>query len=314
MQQQVSPLAQQVAGGIFPYVNRIEVVGQVFPTKANPTGVKWVNAQQQGQDGHASITLKMLKSWNGRTPGKKQSKLTVVAYGQFGQGVMQQLRPGMMLRVVGELKVSNFQSTGGQNTGQWITTVSIQIGDGKTGEVPFEILGVMPVQDDSRQAQQPQLPQFPPQYGAPPQPQYPPNPAYPPGPPPQQYPAYAPPMQSPQYGAPVQGNYTGQPQMPPTAQYSGGPVAVPQQQQQPQYPPQQQQPQQFAPQAQQYAPQAQQPQQAPQYAPQPQPAAPGAPTGTFLPTPQGAFPGQPMNPQATAYVGGTPINASDIPF
>ena len=306
--QPVNPFAQQVAGGIFPYINRIEVIGQVFPTQGSPQGAKWVNAQQPGQDGHAEITLKLRKAWSGRTPGVKQSKLRLVAYGQLGQTLMQQVRPGVIVRAIGEVSISNFQSKSGQNAGQWITSVNIQIREGKNGEIPFEVLGILPVVDEGKQFQHGQAPLPQPQpYGAPQPPPYPGNgypgqaPEYPPPVP--QYPAnpgypnpnpgFNPPAQPP-YSAPPQGTYPGQPTPPPAAygNNNGYPGSGPT----PGYP----------------AP----PQQAPQYAPQPQPAAPGAPTGTFLPTTQGAFPGLPMGVPSNGnhFSSGAPFAAEDSPF
>ena len=139
--------AQEVAGGNFPYLNRVELVGQVFGNDQNP-GIKWVPGRD-GKDGHIQVKLKVRKSWNGRNgSGVKQTLVKLVAYGQLGQALGGQIRPGAMLKVCGELSISNFKSTQGQNAGSWVTEVQIQLRDGRDGRAPFEVIGLLPVYDE----------------------------------------------------------------------------------------------------------------------------------------------------------------------
>src|ERR1035437_6045140 len=76
--------AQEIAGGNFPYLNRVELVGQVFGNDQQ-TGIKWVPGQNN-KDGHIEIKLKLRKSWNGRNgSGGKKNFLKGGAYGSRGQ-------------------------------------------------------------------------------------------------------------------------------------------------------------------------------------------------------------------------------------
>jgi len=337
---------QQVAGGAFPYVNRTEMIGQVFPTRDNQNGSKWVEGKAQGQEGHAEVTLKLRKAYGGRNPGVKQVKQKIVAYGALGQNLLANIRPGVILRIIGELNVRNFQYGQGPKAGQWGNDVNVTIKDARNGELPFEVLGIMPVFDESpppRQQYQPQQQQQQPMPGYPPQQtaygSHAPGYAAPAGYAAPPAPGYAAP--APGYGAPT--GYAAPPA--PAAGYPpAGMNYPPQQQQQSAYPPQQQ----AAPAGyanQQAYPPAQPGQQTPGYPPQqqqpaftvpaPAPAAPGAPTGTFAPPPQGQqvygapapAPGYPPQPQfapgpvpgapaqpGNGQGGNQPFNPNDIPF
>ena len=232
--------AQQVAGGGFPYLNRVELVGQVFGNDQS-TGIRWINGQN-GRDGHIEVKFKVRKSWNARNgaPGVKQILLKLVAYGQLGQHLGNQIRPGMMLKVTGELMISNFLSTRGKNQGQWVTDVQVQLRDGQNGQVPFELLGILPVVDERPQrnnygAPQGGYPQQPGGYGQPNNGGYPGQPSYPPPAPPAgsqppyapmapSAPAYAPPpapAHSP-YGSPASTTYQPPAQPPAPAPNQGG--------------------------------------------------------------------------------------------
>ena len=145
-------LQQRVAKGDFPYLNRSEVVGQIFGMGQN-TGIKWKDGQNGGE-GHLEIELKLRKAWGGQNPGVKQSKVKLIAYGQLGQQLMNQVRTGMIVRAVGEIKVSNFKYNQGPKAGQWATTCQIQLRGGQNTEVPFEVLGgPLPVVDEAPRQQ-----------------------------------------------------------------------------------------------------------------------------------------------------------------
>lgn len=305
-------LAAQVAQGQFPFKNRWEVVGQVFSTNPQDPGFRWMNANNPQGEGHLEITVKIRRAWNGqRGAGVNQSKVKVIAYGALGQAIMQQIRTGSIIRAVGEGKVSNFQKRQGPQAGQWTTSVQVQLRQTQGGEVPFEVLGILPVVDEAPQRnnfgggypqQQGGYPQqggyqqqggYPapapqPGYAAPaPQPGYgAPAPAYaqPGGYPPAAAPA-------PQYAQPAQPQYAAPAPQPPYA--TPAPVAPA-----PAY---------AAPAHPQYAqPALAQPQPHPQYAqpapqgvipgtPPAQVAIPGQPQGTFMPPPPGApMQGAPM--------------------
>src|SRR5207245_1797369 len=108
-------------------------------TQNNQQGFRWVNPQQQGQDGHLEITGKVRKAWGGQRPGVKQSKIKVVAYGALGQNIASQLRAGALLWVKGELSVKSFQYRQGPKAGQWGTNVEVQLRDGRNAEPSFAI-------------------------------------------------------------------------------------------------------------------------------------------------------------------------------
>ena len=157
MPQNQSPMAQAVAQGQFPYLNRVELVGMVFPTQFMPQGWAWkdgpvVNGQQK--EGHLEINLLVRRAWGGPNPGVSNAKYKIIAYGQLGQQLIQQIGPGAMIRVVGGLKVSNFQIQQGQNAGQWKTSVQIVLKGGRNAEVPFEFLGGLPIPQDVNNNQQ----------------------------------------------------------------------------------------------------------------------------------------------------------------
>ena len=63
--------AQQVAGGGFPYLNRVELVGQVFGNDQS-TGIRWINGQN-GRDGHIEVKFKVRKSWNAQWGARCQT-------------------------------------------------------------------------------------------------------------------------------------------------------------------------------------------------------------------------------------------------
>ena len=142
-----APFAQQVANGNFPYHNRVELVGQVFGL-GQDTGIQWRNGNN-GKEGHLEVKLKLRKSWQSQSGGGvKQSKVTVVAYGQLGQTLGNQIRTGTMLRVVGEVSVTNYRAQSGRNAGNWVTNCQIILRDGRNSEPPYEVLGMLPVIDE----------------------------------------------------------------------------------------------------------------------------------------------------------------------
>ena len=309
---QLSPagqqLAQQVGAGQFPFFNRWEVVGQVFSTNPQDPGFQWINGQQ-GKEGHLEITVKIRRSWGGQHPGVSQSKVKVIAYGQLGQAIMNQIRPGTIIRAVGEGKVSCFQKKQGPQAGQWTTSVQVQLRNNPGGEVPFEVLGFLPVVDEAppRQnnyggGQQAQYPQQQAQYPMPGQGQ----PAYPQAQQPyqqaaqpsyQQAPAPAPvyqqAAQQPVYQQPIQQPYQQAPQAQPYQQAPQGQPAYQPAAQQPQYQQPSQVPQQPYQQA--AAPMAPIP-----GTPPAQVNVAGQPQGTFMPppgAPMQAAPGSFQQPQ-----------------
>ena len=140
-QNQGLTLQQQVAQGLFPYLNRVEVVGQVFPSSPQHPGFCW-RPGQEGREGRLEITLKLRKAWGGYTPGVRQTKIKLIAYGPWGQALAGQLRPGLIVRAIGEIKISHFKIQQGPRAGQWSTSAQVHLRDGRNhGEVSFEILG-----------------------------------------------------------------------------------------------------------------------------------------------------------------------------
>jgi len=143
-------LQQQVAQGIFPYLNRAEIVGQIFSLDQDG-GISWKDGQN-GKQGHLELTIKLRKAWDGQNPGVKQTTVKVIAFGQLGQQIRGQVRPGLIIRAVGEIKINRFPIKSGPQAGQWSTSVQILLRGGQNSEVPFEVLGgPLPIVDERQQ-------------------------------------------------------------------------------------------------------------------------------------------------------------------
>ncbi|MCL2640305.1 MAG: single-stranded DNA-binding protein [Phycisphaerales bacterium] len=143
-----SPLAVAVSQGQFPYINRVELVGMVFPSEFLPKGWEWKdghNHNGQQRPGHLKINLLVRHAWGGQTPGIVNAKFRIIAYGQLGQQIANMIGLGAMIRVVGNLKVSNFKT----DTGQWKTSVQVVLKDARNTETPFEYLGRLPIPQDA---------------------------------------------------------------------------------------------------------------------------------------------------------------------
>jgi hypothetical protein len=144
----IDQLLNQVGQGQFPWLNRWEGVVQVFPTQNAPNGFVWRNGNN-GNEGHVVISGKIRKAWGGRSPGVKQSKIRIKCYGQMGQWLSNNLQPGMLIYVKGEVICVRFQN----NQGQWVDDTHVQIKEAKQGDVTFHMLGMMQVLDESNQQQ-----------------------------------------------------------------------------------------------------------------------------------------------------------------
>jgi hypothetical protein len=223
-QQYGAPAAPQQ----LPYENNCTFVGQVAPNQWIPQGFEWKAPNGSGQ-GHIQINLKLRRqtSYQGNVKVSIQY-VRVIAYGQVGQQLMNMLRPGLVIRVVGaEFKLVSYKD---QKTQQFKQIVQFQLpSKSQNGQLPIQVIGDQPYVEEKstpsnynngqQNGGQQQGGYVPPQQGGQQQaPQYPPQ-GQPQG-------QYAPPQQGQQYAPPAQPQYAppqGQPYQQPGAPAAGVP-------------------------------------------------------------------------------------------
>lgn len=156
---------QQITAGNFPYLNQVKAIGQVWPNEGSDYLAKGFEFNtSQGNDGGSiesvTVKLKMLNQWESKNGGgMKQRFVNVKSYGPAAKQIFGMLNnaanttqpgQGLIVGLNGEVIQTAYKTGENSKTpGVWKNDSYIQVKKekGRDGQVPFAILGTLPIFD-----------------------------------------------------------------------------------------------------------------------------------------------------------------------
>jgi hypothetical protein len=141
-------------GNGFPYENTCVMAGQVCPKNQNKPAIEWKDGRD-GAQGRLIVSVKMKRQWNNRATGQVEKRISfvrLVAYGDQGRWLQNNLQPGMYIKFKAEFRLSWFKDT---QSGQFKPLIEFALGKPLNGEQLVFSLGGGPIEfEESTNKQQ----------------------------------------------------------------------------------------------------------------------------------------------------------------